>query len=86
MYEKRYWRQGGHTRADNYTCPVRAQTLRSCLTVIPQTVARQVPLSMGFSRQEYWSGLPFSTLGDLQTQGSNLSLVRLQHCKWILYH
>ena len=25
----------------------------------PWTVAHQVPLSMGFSRQEYWSGLPF---------------------------
>ena len=29
------------------------------------TVARQASLSMGFSRQEYWSGLPFSPLGDL---------------------
>ena len=29
------------------------------------TVARQAPLSMGFSRQEYWSGLPFSPPGDL---------------------
>ena len=29
------------------------------------TVARQAPLSMGFSRQEYWSGLPFSSSGDL---------------------
>ena len=28
------------------------------LFVTPQTVALQVPLSMGFSRQEYWSGLP----------------------------
>ena len=28
-------------------------------------VACQVPLSMGFSRQEYWSGLPFPSLGDL---------------------
>ena len=31
------------------------------LFMAPQTVARQVPLSMGFSRQEYWSGLPFPT-------------------------
>ena len=30
-----------------------------------QTVARQTPLSVGFSRQEYWSGLPFPTIGDL---------------------
>ena len=29
---------------------------QSCLTVTPQTVAHQAPLSMGFSRQEYWSG------------------------------
>ena len=28
-------------------------------------LARQSPLSMGFSRQEYWSGLPFSSPGDL---------------------
>ena len=29
------------------------------------TVALQAPLSMGFSRQEYWSGLPFPSPGDL---------------------
>ena len=29
------------------------------------TIAHQTPLSMGFSRQEYWSGLPFSPPGDL---------------------
>ena len=42
----------------------------SCLSrvqvfVTPRTVAHQAPESMGFSRQEYWSGLPFSSLGDL---------------------
>ena len=31
----------------------------------PWTVAHQAPLSVGFSRQEYWSGLPFPTPGDL---------------------
>ena len=31
----------------------------------PGTVACQSPLSLGFSRQEYWSGLPFPSLGDL---------------------
>ena len=30
-------------------------------SVIPRTVAHQAPLSMGFSREEYWSGLPFSS-------------------------
>ena len=33
--------------------------------VTPWMVARQAPLSMGFLRQEYWSGLPFSSPGDL---------------------
>ena len=31
----------------------------------PWTVARQAPLSMGFSRQEYWGRLPFPSPGDL---------------------
>ena len=35
------------------------------LSVTPRTVARQAPLSMGFPRQEYWSGLPFPPPGDL---------------------
>ena len=35
------------------------------LFVTPWTVAQQAPLSMGFSRQEYWSGLPFPSPGDL---------------------
>ena len=34
------------------------------LSVTPWTVASQAPLSMEFSRQEYWSGLPFPTPGD----------------------
>ena len=35
------------------------------LFATPWTVAHQTPLSMGFSRQEYWSGLPFPSPGDL---------------------
>ena len=35
------------------------------LFLTPWTVAHQVPLSMGFSRQEYWSGLPFPPPGNL---------------------
>ena len=34
------------------------------LSVIPWTVAHQAPLSMEFSRQEYWSRLPFPSSGD----------------------
>ena len=39
------------------------------LFVSPWTVAHQVPLSMGFSRQEYWSRLPFPSPGDLPKPG-----------------
>ena len=35
-----------------------------CLFASPWTVARQAPLSVGFSRQEYWSGLPCPPPGD----------------------
>ena len=38
---------------------------RVCLFVIPWTAAYQSPQSMEFSRQEYWSGLPFPSPGDL---------------------
>ena len=40
---------------------VRAACFSVQLSATPWTVARQAPLSMGFSRQEYWSGLPFSS-------------------------
>ena len=39
------------------------------LFAIPWTVAYQAPPSMGFSRQEYWSGLPFPSPGDLPSPG-----------------
>ena len=41
-----------------------------CLTLVtPWTVACQAPQSIGFSRQEYWSGLPFPSPGDLPDPG-----------------
>ena len=39
------------------------------LSVTPWTAACQAPLSMGFSKQEYWSGLPFPSPGDLPDPG-----------------
>ena len=42
---------------------------RVWLFATPRTVACQGPLSMGFSRQEYWRGLPFPTSGDLLQPG-----------------
>ena len=45
-------------------------------SVTPWAVAQQAPLSMGFSRQEYWGGLPFPTPGDLPNPGiKSVSLV-----------
>ena len=41
----------------------------SSVHATPWIVARQAPLSMGFSRQEYCSGLPFSPPGDLPDKG-----------------
>ena len=45
------------------------------------TVSRQVLLSMGFFRQEYWSGLPFPPPGDLPNPRLNLPLLCLLHRK-----
>ena len=39
------------------------------LSVTPWTVAHQAPLSMEFSRQKYWRGLPFPIPGDLPDSG-----------------
>ena len=46
-----------------WSCPVGSNS------ATPWTVACQAPLSMEFSRQEYWSGLPFPSLGDLPDPG-----------------
>ena len=53
---------------------------QSCLTfVTPWTVTSQAPLSMGFSRKEYWSGLPFPSSGDLPDPGVKPGSLAL-HC------
>ena len=56
----------------------------ACLTfVAPWTIAHQTPLSIGFPRQEYWSGLPFPPPGDLANPGIEPTSPALQV---ILYH
>ena len=70
-------------------------TLRACMlshsvesdSVTKWKVALQAPLSVGFSRQEYWSGLPFPSPGDLPDSG----IETVSHCvscmgRWVLYH
>ena len=48
------------------------------LFATPQTVAHQAPLSMEFSRHEFWSGLPFLLQGIFPTQGLNPTLLHWQ--------
>ena len=52
---------------------------KSCPTLVtPQTIACQAPLPMGFSRQEYWGGLPFPSPGDLPDPGIEPGSLALQ--------
>ena len=54
----------------NYSLKVKVKSLsRVRLFVTPWPVAHQAPPSMAFSRQEYWSGLPFPSPGDLPDAG-----------------
>ena len=46
---------------------------RICLFATLWTVAHQAPLSMGFSKKEYWSGLPCPPPGDLPSPGIKLT-------------
>ena len=48
------------------------------LFATPRTVAYQAPLSMGFSRQEYWTGLPFPSPGELPNSGNEPKSPALQ--------
>ena len=55
----------------------------------PWIAAGQAPLSMEFSRQEYWSGLQFPSLGDLPDPEIELMsqcIENLLHCRQILYY
>ena len=54
--------KGVSTEANYYLF---SHQITSDSSVTPWTVAYQAPLSMDFSRQEYWSGLPFPSPGDL---------------------
>ena len=51
---------------------VKVSVAQTCLSLCgPWTVALQAPLSVGLSRREYWSGLPFPPPGGLPDQGLN---------------
>ena len=57
-----------------------AKSLQSCPTL--WTVACQAPLSMGFPRQEYWSGLPCPSPGDLPNPGIKSTSLTSAYLYW----
>ena len=61
---------------------------QSCLTLCDPMgyIAHQAPLSVGFSRQEYWSGLPFPSSGIFPTQGLNPGLLYWRQILYCLNH
>ena len=61
-----------------YSIPSLKSLSRVRLFVIPWTVAYQAPQPMEFSRQEYWSGLPFPSPGDLPNPGIKPGSLALQ--------
>ena len=73
--------------SSTHTACVLAKLLRSCPTLWDPMgcVAHQAPLSMGFSRQKYWSGLPCFPPGDLSNPG--IKPVSLVSCigRWVFF-
>ena len=57
-----------------------------CPTLSDSIACQAPPLSMEFSRQEYWSRLPFTTPGDLTDPGIKVTALCLMHGRYILYH
>ena len=69
------------------SCMCFSESLQSWVPLRPETVARQALRSMGFSRQDYWSGLPCPPPGDPTPEIKPLSPTSpALHCKWILTH
>ena len=61
-------------------------TIQQKLTKYYKSTTCQAPLSMEFSRQEYWSGLPFPPPGDLPDPGIEPVSLESPALAWILYH
>ena len=82
----------GHVKKQGCSCPKKFSApqsvlvAQSCLTLCdPWTVAHQAPLCVGFSRQEYWSGLPRPPPGDLPDPGMEHESPMIPALQ-ILYH
>ena len=71
---KQRWKVPGYIPSE-----LESEVSQLCPTLCdPWTVAYQAPPSVGFSRQAYWSGLPFPSPGDLPDPGSELGSPALQ--------
>ena len=73
--------KGPHFHHVNYLVKEsESEVVRSCSTLRDpmESIAYQAPPSMGFSRQEYWSGLPFPSPGDLLNPGIEARSLALQ--------
>ena len=76
-------KQGSGLTSSLLDCNLRGLVTKSCPTLAtPRTVARQAPLSMGFSRQEHWRGVPCPSPGGLPDPGLNPGLL---HCRLTLW-
>ena len=90
-------KQTSEGKERTHFCPIQSSTLSFAnfigyrtepTSCVPQTkvflwaIAYQAPPSMGFSRQDYWRGLPFLLQGIFPTQGLNPGLL---HCRQTLY-
>ena len=83
-----FWKRQNYNRGSMKTARVLSCYSCAWLSETPWTVAHQAPLSMGFSRQEYWSGLPCPPPGDLPTPGIKPASITFISCigRWVLYH
>ena len=78
---RRPWRRFTHLFSSDVCACSAAKTV--LLFPTPWKADLRAPLSMGFSRQEYWSGLSCPPPGDLPNPGIKPRF--LPHCRWILY-
>ena len=79
-------RTQGHVIQGTAHTPCAAVLSSVWLFVTPQTIVRQAPLSVEFSRQEFWSRLPFPTPGGLPDPGMEPESCVSCICRWDLYH
>ena len=83
-------RHHGHQQINQWTRKLSSACMCAQLLVMSDSatlraVALHTSLSMGFSRQEYWSGLPWPSPGDLPHPGIERASAMAPDCWWILY-